>query len=119
MKQFHIAHVFAVRTRDGARLSAGDLHGEGTRLMDALLDLEQINDDTSDATTSSDSTQGTITAELLVWADGEVDALEKCLTVLRTAIHTIGGNTPGWPGQPVGVSQRPSYQPGSVQLLPV
>lgn len=113
MMRVHIAHEFAVRSREGARLASDKLHDEGVRLMDALLKLEACNEDIEDATTYTDALRGIVTAELLVTADNEMAAVEKSLTIIRTAIHDIGGATPSW-NEPV--DQRSDYQPKSMQL---
>lgn len=114
MMLVHIAHEFAVRSREGNRLPAETLHNEGERLMDALLDLENCNDYVTDATTSSDADRSVITVELLVTADDLDTALTKFLGVARTAIHTIGGVTDGWGD--AGREQRAAYRPKNVQL---
>lgn len=111
--QVHIAHEFAVRSRDGASLPAEELHSEGARLMEALLDLEKVDDDIADATTSTDADRGAVVAEMLVSADEEGAALRTFLAVVRTAIHAIGGATPGWDGE---ADQGVDYRPQGVQL---
>ena len=45
-------------------LSATELHGEGQRLMDALLHLEKCNEDFRDSSTATDADQGTVRVEL-------------------------------------------------------
>ncbi|MFC6019790.1 hypothetical protein ACFP2T_26725 [Plantactinospora solaniradicis] len=111
--QVHITHEFAVRMPEGSRLPTEDLHQEGERLMEALLDLENCNEDVGDVATSSDAARGAVVAELVVTAVDEAAAVEKATTVIRSAIHTIGGSTAGW--------DRPSeqgadYHPKAVQL---
>ena len=71
MIQLHIAYHFDVRKINGERLSAVELHGEGERLMEALLDLEKCNDDFCDSSTASDADQGTVLVELLMTAESE------------------------------------------------
>ena len=113
MMRVHIAHEFAVRSPDGRRLPGEDLHKEGERLMEELLTLEEINEDVEDAATSTEADRGVVIVELLVTAGSAGDALTKFLTIARTAIHAIGGATPGWdtPAQ-----QRADYEPQGVQL---
>ena len=96
MIQVHIVHEFAVRARGGDRLPVPELHEQGERLMDALLDLEKCNDDIADAATSSER-RGLVAAELVVTAADEGAAVSKFLEVVRTAIHATGGATLGWP----------------------
>lgn len=102
-----IAIEFEVRTLDRQRLSAEQLHAQGERLMDALLDLEKCNDDVTDSTTSSDATRSTVLVEMLIAATGEAAAIDKAYTVTRTAIHTIGGSTPWEKTTVPGADYRP------------
>lgn len=112
MIQVQIASHFDVRAADGRQLEAVQIHGEGERLMQALLDLEKCNPDISDSATASDADRGTIVVELLVTAESETAAFAKALTVCRTAIHAIGGATPS------SSTRDPSadYRPRDVQL---
>lgn len=96
--EVQIAREFAVRTRTGERLPTDDLHAEGEKLMEALLDLEQCNDNMSSPATASDATRGVVVAEMTVTAATEWQAVDLSSTLARTAIHTIGGATPGWDG---------------------
>jgi hypothetical protein len=113
MMQVHIAHEFAVRDYDtGKRLSADDLHGEGERLMDALLDLEEVNADVTDVATATDADRGVVTAEMVVSAAEMTDAVAKFQVVARTAIQAIGGATPGWERTDSGAN----YEPTALQL---
>ncbi len=98
--EVQIAREFAVRTRTGERLPAEDLHAEGARLMEALLDLEGCNDNMSSPSTASDAARRVVTAEMTIMAATEAEAVALSLTLARTAIHTIGGATPGWDGAP-------------------
>lgn len=81
--------------------------------MEALLDLEEVNDDIADATTSSEADRGIVTAEMLVTAPEEGEALNTFLTVVRTAIHAIGGATPAWES---AAEQVVDYRPRGVRL---
>lgn len=95
--KFLIMHTFTVRTTTDELLTAPDLHDEGKRLMEALLDLEKCNEGVADAATSTDSASGVVTIELLIEAPTPETALGSFLTVARTAIHAVGGVTAGWP----------------------
>jgi hypothetical protein len=112
MIQMHIVHEFAVRSRDGRRLPPQVLHENGEAIMGALLDLEDCNDDVCDAATSSETDRGVIIVELLVTANSEAEALNKSLTIARTAIHATGGSTPGWtdPAHPTADFEPQNYQ---------
>lgn len=72
-------------------------HEDGQLLMDALLDLEKANEDMLDCGTATNTGQNTLTAALTVRAADEPSALKLGLHIVRTAIHTIGKATPGWP----------------------
>lgn len=80
--------------------------------MEALLDLEGCNQDVSSSGTTSDGIEGTVTADLMVTAETEADALGKSLVIVRTAIHAIGGATLGWERD----DAEARYQPRNSQL---
>lgn len=113
MVQVQIIHEFGVRAAGGARLATDELHAEGERLMQALLDLEKCDPDFTDSATATDADRGTVTVELLITAETETEALAKSLTIARTAIHTIGGATSAWDDPPDPTSE---YQSRSHQL---
>jgi hypothetical protein len=113
--QILITHDFTVRGPDGERLPVEGLHAEGVRLMEELLKLEECNVNIADPATSSDGIRGTVGADLVVTADTEVEALEVSSGIVRTAIHAIGGWTPGWPETD---EVRASYAVVGSQLTP-
>jgi hypothetical protein len=114
MIRVEICSEFSVRAIDGARLAPEDLHAQGERLMEALLDLERINPDVTDSTTASEADRGVVLVETLVTAETEAEALSKAHVFARTAIHTIGGSTPGWDDNPS--TPTAEYQPRRTQL---
>ncbi|MEQ4303162.1 hypothetical protein ABNF97_17535 [Plantactinospora sp. B6F1] len=116
MMQVHIAHEFAVRLPDGSRLPTEELHREGERLMDALLDLEACNSDIGDVATSSEADRGAVVVELVIAADDEATAISKSMAVIRSAIHAIEGCTANW-GQ--GPAARADYHSKGVQAARV
>jgi hypothetical protein len=67
--------------------------------MGALLGLEVYNEDIEDSATYSEADRGVVVADLMVTAADEDEVLTKSSTVVRTAIHAIGGTAPGWPPQ--------------------
>jgi hypothetical protein len=71
MIQLHICAPFDVRRTNGESLSATELHGEGERLMEALLDLEKCNDEFCESSTATDADRGTVLVELLMTAESE------------------------------------------------
>lgn len=112
MIKVQISHEFIVLYPDGSRLTTDDLHSHGEQLMEALLDLEQCNADVSSPATATDGIVGTVTAELMVTAPDETAAFNKSLVLVRTAIHAIGGATPGWTQEDADAT----YQPRNSQL---
>ncbi len=74
-------------------------HEDGERLMDALLELENLNDDMLDCGTATDTAENILTATLTIRAADEAAAIKRGLPIVRTAIHSIGKATPGWPSE--------------------
>lgn len=110
---FLIIYEFEVRTNGDTLLQSAELHAQGERLMEALLDLEKCNKDVTDSATASEADRGVIVVELHVMATDPGEAIGKFLTVARTAIHAIGGATPGWGGT---LDPTVEYEPRKVQL---
>jgi hypothetical protein len=115
MTSFQITHEFAVRTRNDEWLPAEGLHRQGERLMEALLDLEKCNADITDPSTASAADRGVVVAELLVQAATIGEAVAKFLTVVRTAIHAVGGATPDWDDVDV-IEPSAEYEPLNMQV---
>ncbi|WP_433369031.1 hypothetical protein ACQPZX_42700 [Actinoplanes sp. CA-142083] len=99
MVELQLELVFSVRDRKGRPLPPEQLHDEGARLMEALLDLEKCNDNMRDSATSSDTEAGQVTVDFLVSEESDSKAVDSALTLCRTAIHAIGGATPNWPSE--------------------
>lgn len=78
-------------------LTSEHFHERSELFMDELMCLEQANEDVSDMTLSDDAGELTWTVEMLVFTDDQFEALTKALTIIRTAAHTLGDGTPGWP----------------------
>ncbi len=74
-------------------------HEDGERLMDALLELENLNDDMLDCGTATDTAANVLTATLTVRSEDEAAAIKRALPIVRAAIHTIGKATAGWPSE--------------------
>lgn len=115
MVDLQLELAFAVRDRDGRMLPPEELHIQGELLMQALLELERINDDVKDAATSSDSEAGRVTVELYVTAGSDADAVACAMNICRTAIHAIGGSTPTWPADS-SAEARADFTPQNVQF---
>jgi hypothetical protein len=80
-----------------------ELNGQGpisekrfTMLADALYDLDGSDPGISDADLGAALTEGRVTATMTVDAADPVAAATKALCAVRSAIHAIGGFTPGW-----------------------
>ncbi|PZS10123.1 MAG: hypothetical protein DLM55_04920 [Acidimicrobiales bacterium] len=72
-------------------------HEDGERLMDALLDLELLNEDMLDCGTATNTANSILTATLTIRATDESEAIKRALPIVRAAIHSIGRATPEWP----------------------
>lgn len=65
-------------------------------LMEALLDLEEVDEAIMDPDLAADLSTGRVDVQMTVEADDPAEAMVKALAALRTAIHAIGDATPGW-----------------------
>lgn len=65
-------------------------------LMDALLDLEDADGTIMDPDLAADVSTGRVDVQMTVEAEDPAVAIVKALATLRSAIHAIGGATPGW-----------------------
>ncbi len=72
-----------------------DFDEQTDQLMDALMDLHDITD--PDIAVSL--TEGIIDVSMIVEVDAFDEAANKSRSAVRSAIHAIGGWTPGWDGQ--------------------
>lgn len=93
-------------------LNLEEFHGLGERLMEALMDLETCNDDVFDPAVSTEADTGLLRVEIeLRHFTDAYAAVGKVLGVIRTAAHTVGFGTHGWPTPdelvPVAVSAEP------------
>jgi len=86
---------FGVHLADGA--SPNDLHAQGQRVMEELLKLEQCTDDFTDSGVSTDSSEMTVTVDLMVLGLTGPPALQRALDIVRTAAHAAGAATVNWP----------------------
>jgi len=64
--------------------------------MDALLDIEDVDPAISDPDLAADLSSGHVDVQMTVEAADPAVAMVKALATLRSAIHAIGGATPGW-----------------------
>jgi hypothetical protein len=83
--------TFVVQVLDGR---PDGLAAQCDMLMDALIDL--VGDGIDDPAVSADTSASEATVELLATASDYETAEEKAMASIRTAIHAVGGHTPGW-----------------------
>jgi hypothetical protein len=65
-------------------------------LMEALLDLEAVDDAITDPDLAADLSTGRVDIQMIVDAGDPAEAMVKALAAVRAAIHAIGDATPGW-----------------------
>ena len=65
-------------------------------LLEALLDLEAVDDAITDPDLAADLSTGCVDVQMIVDAEDPAEAMVKALATLRAAIHAIGDATPGW-----------------------
>lgn len=76
---------------------AEQFHANARALMDELMELDGCNPDIADPTVSSDAAEAVLRAEILVFTDDALEATQKAMTVLQTALHAVGASTVNWP----------------------
>jgi hypothetical protein len=80
----------------------GDLERFDERLdelMNALLDLEDMDPAIEDPDLAATLTTGIVDVQMVTEADDPAEAMVKALCFLRSALHSIGDATPGWETQ--------------------
>lgn len=80
-------------TLGNAGLSLGDVIDDVT---DQLALVDERTAELLDYAVSSDATDNAVLFEITVEADDDMQALAAALSWVRTAIHAMGGTTPGW-----------------------
>ncbi|MEV0612879.1 hypothetical protein AB0I81_06100 [Nonomuraea sp. NPDC050404] len=68
-------------------------------LMNALLDLEDMDPAIEDPDLAATLTTGVVDVQMITEADDPAEAMVKALCFLRSALHSIGDATPGWETQ--------------------
>ena len=66
------------------------------RVTDELALIDERTPEFLDYAVSSDATDNTVVFELTVQATDWMEALSGAVSWVHTAIHAVGGNTPGW-----------------------
>lgn len=74
-------------------------------VMQALLDLEDVDSRLSDSGVSLDIGVMHVAIEICVSGDDYQECVNHALGAIRTAIHAAGGATPDWPAS-LGGSAR-------------
>jgi hypothetical protein len=64
--------------------------------MEALLDLEAVDDAITDPDLAADLSTGRVDIQMIIDAADPAEAMVKALATVRAAIHAIGDATPGW-----------------------
>ena len=84
--------MFRVQVDIGVK-SASDVPAaaHGTRVMEALADLDESNPDLLDWAFGEDTEQGRFEFDLTVTAGNQEEAVALSHAVIRTAIHAAGG----------------------------
>jgi len=79
-------------------ISPDDLFMQGNELMEALLKHEGCNaGNLTDSTVGVDAGKRVVTAEFVIKAADLDEGMTLNMAVMRSALHAIGGYTPGWP----------------------
>jgi hypothetical protein len=86
MYRVHVDLGFSSETEDGAAV-------HGTRVMEALADLDESNPDLLDWALGVNTEQGFFEFDLTVTAAAREDAVALSHGLIRTAIHEAGGST--------------------------
>lgn len=84
-------------------------------VMQALLDLEEVDQRLSDSGVSLDLGEMRVVIELDVAGDDYQECISHALNAMRTAIHAAGGATPDWPAD---ASHRAHFEPQDFVAVP-
>jgi len=94
---------------------ATDIETQAEAIMDSLVDLEQVDDRLSSAAVGLDLAAMTLDIEVTVTGNDYEECVNHALAAVRTAIHSAGGATPGWPRPSAG---RASFEPQDFRAVP-
>jgi len=92
-----------------------DVEAEAEAIMESLVDLEQVDLRLSSSAVGLDLAVMTLDVEVTVRGDDYQDCIQHALAAIRTAIHSAGGGTPGWPGPSAGGA---SFEPRDFRAVP-
>ncbi len=81
----------------GLSMSTEEFHKRATELMDQLMSQEETDDLIADSTVSSDAGEYAVTVELLIFKPDPIACVHHASSFIRTALHTLGATTAGWP----------------------
>lgn len=91
----HLAADFWFTGASGA--TDDDFDAFSDRVMDALCDLEEIDEGIFNPDMTGRLTERWLSVSLGIEADSADDAVRLFLANVRTALHAAGCSTPGWP----------------------
>ena len=83
--------------------------------MQALLDLEEVDQRLSDSNVILDLGEMRVVIEVDVAGDDYQECVSHALGAIRTAIHAAGGATPKWPS---GAAARAHFEPQDFVAVP-
>lgn len=109
-----VSAEFAVQTD----LDRDAFHKHGELVMQELLKLESCNTDFTDSTVTTDVRDRHVTIDLYIFASANLDAIQRALDLIRTAVHAAGGITPAWPTVPAGDAPQLEYQERNIHAEP-
>lgn len=84
-------------------------------VMQALLDLEEVDERLSDSGVSLDLGEMRVVIEVVVAGDDYQECVGNALGAIRTAIHAAGGATPEWTSD---VITRAHFEPQDFIAVP-
>lgn len=82
---------------DTARDTDGNFEAFLDAVMEALTDLEDIDDGITGADLTAAITRRRASVDMNIDADSLNDAIRLYLAITRTALHAAGCGTPNWP----------------------
>ena len=84
-------------------------------VMQALLDLEEVDLRLSDSGVSLDMDAMLVVIDVDVAGEDYQDCVSHALSAIRTAIHAAGGSTPEWPST---VGTHAHFEPQDFVAVP-
>lgn len=110
-----IEWTFDVATDEGESL---DLHAEGERVMEALMDIEAANDCVDSCATSTDLSNHTMTFDVSAKGSTFEDAVGTAMSAIRAAVHATGADTSDFPAPIEFIAGSLRYRAGNLDAQP-